>query len=94
LPRITAIPVVFGSAFVLSYLACWAFIEGLTTHPMPSTWVVLRNFTVFLSVPLGAYWWVTEGPGALFDAFRRWIRNRHRAKADPAAGSEDPPTAL
>lgn len=94
LPRIAAIPVVFGSAFVLSYLAYWAFIEGLTTQSMPSTWVVLRNFTVFLSVPLGAYWWVTEGPGALIDTFRRRIASRYRAKSDPAAGGEDPPTAL
>lgn len=82
LPRIAAIPVVFGSAFILSYLLYLAYINGLTTHSMPSTWVVLKNFTIFLSVPLGAYWWVTEGPGALFDAFRGWIGNRRRNKTN------------
>ena len=76
LPRIAAIPVVFGSALVLSSLLYWAFIEAITTSPMPSMWVVLKNHTIVLSVPLGAYWWVTEGPGALFDVFRRWIRRR------------------
>ncbi len=85
LPRIAAIPVVFGSAFVLSYLLYWAYIEEMTTHSMPSMWVVLKNYTIFLSVPLGAYWWVTEGPGALFDAFRRWIRRRRRNNDSEAA---------
>jgi len=31
---------------------------------------------MFLSIPLGIYWWITEGPGAIFDAFRRWFRHR------------------
>jgi len=37
---------------------------------------VLKNFAMFLSIPLGIYWWLTEGPGAVFDAFRRWLRSR------------------
>ncbi len=80
LPKLAAIPVVFVSAFALSYLLYWAYIMALTTHPMPSTWIVLKNFTIFLSLPLGAYWWLTEGPGALFDAFRRWLGCRLRQK--------------
>jgi hypothetical protein len=43
---------------------------------MPSVAVVLKNFAMFLSIPLGIYWWITEGPGAIFDACRRWIRRR------------------
>ncbi|MEI8107162.1 MAG: hypothetical protein WCI46_05035 [Verrucomicrobiota bacterium] len=92
LPRIAAIPVVFGSAFVLSYLLYWAFIKEMTTHPMPSMWVVLKNHTVFLSMPLGAYWWVTEGPGTLFDLFRRWIRRR-RHKDSESGGADQSLTA-
>lgn len=93
LPRIAAIPVVFGSALFLSSLLYWAFIKEMTTHPMPSMWVVLKNHTVFLSVPLGAYWWVTEGPGALFDLFRRWIRRRRRHKDRESGGANQPLTA-
>jgi hypothetical protein len=81
LPRIAAIPVVCFTAFVFSYLNYWAYIELVTTHSMPSTSTVLKNFVIFLSVPLGVYWWVTEGPGALFDVFRRWIRQRRSNKS-------------
>jgi hypothetical protein len=74
LPRLAAIPVVFGSAFVLSQLAYQLFIGSWTTHSMPSAWVVLKNYTIFLSVPLGVYWWLTEGPGAIFEMFLRCFR--------------------
>ena len=76
LPRLAAIPVVFLSSFVISYFLYWAYIELVTTHSMPSAWIVFKNHTIYLSVPLGVYWWLTEGPGAIFDVFRRWIRNR------------------
>jgi len=76
LPKIAAIPVVFGGAFLFSYLLYWGYIELVTTQSMLSVWVVLKNFAISLSIPLGVYWWLTEGPGALFDGFRRWIRRR------------------
>ena len=80
LPRLAAIPIVTVAAFVLSYLIYWGYIELVTTHSMPSLWIILKNFAIFLSVPLGIYWWLTEGPGALFDSFRRWIRRHHQNK--------------
>jgi hypothetical protein len=80
LPLLSAIPVVFVSAFLISYLFYWGFVELLTTGSMPSALEFLKNFTIFLSVPLGAYWWLTEGPGALFDGFHRWFRNRFSLK--------------
>jgi hypothetical protein len=76
LPRLAAIPIVTASAFGLSYFLYWGYIELVTTHSMPSAAVVLKNFAMFLSIPLGIYWWITEGPGAIFDACRRWIRHR------------------
>jgi hypothetical protein len=79
LPRLAAIPVVFLAAFVFGYLLYWAFIEMLTTHPMPPIGTVLKNFVVYLSIPLGAYWWLTEGPGALFQVFWRWLRSRRKS---------------
>lgn len=80
LPQLAAIPIVTGAAFVLTYVVYWGYIEFVTTHPMPSVSVVLKNFAIYLSVPLGVYWWLTEGPGALFDSFRRWIRARRQNK--------------
>jgi hypothetical protein len=76
LPRLAAIPIVTVSAFVLSYLLYWGYIEWVTTHSMPSATIVLKNFAIFLSIPLGIYWWITEGPGAIFDTCRRWITRR------------------
>lgn len=80
LPRIAAIPVVCITAFVFSYLIYWAYIELVTTQSMPSALTVLKNFVNYLSVPLGVYWWLTEGPGALFEGFRHWIRHRRLNK--------------
>jgi hypothetical protein len=89
LPRLAVIPVVFGSAFLLSYLLYWGYTGLITTHSMPSVWIVAKNFTIFLSVPLGAYWWLTEGPGAIFDAFRRWFRSRRRRNTTNSEQGED-----
>lgn len=76
LPRLAAIPMVTGSAFGISYLLFWVCNPLVPTHSMPSAAVVLREFVIFVSGPLGLYWWITEGPGAIFDALRRWIRFR------------------
>lgn len=80
LPRLAAIPVVFGSAFALSYLLYWAYIELTTTHSMPAASIILKNFIVFLSIPLGVYWWLAEGPLTISDALR-WIWNGRRKTA-------------
>ena len=90
LPRIAAIPVVTVVAILLSYAMYWAYIEMVTTHSMPSMLTVLKNFAIYLSIPLGAYWWLTEGPGALFDAFRRWIGLRRRNKRSEKDGGGQP----
>ena len=80
LPRLAAIPVVFVAGFVLSYLLYWAFIERLTTHPMPPVWIVLKNFGIYLSLPLGVYWWLTEGPGVFLDVWLRRAAQRRLHK--------------
>lgn len=76
LPRLAAIPIVTIAAFVFSYVLYWGYIETVTTQSMPPTWIIWKNFVLFLGLPLGVYWWLTEGPGALFDSFRRWIYHR------------------
>ena len=74
-PRLAAIPVVFASALIISYMMCWAYTVGVTTQSVPSTWMVAKSFAIFLAVPLGVYWWILEGPGAVFDIARRRIRH-------------------
>lgn len=70
--RFAAIPVVFVSGFLFSLAIFWAF----SSDPMPPLWKILAGYAAFLSVPLGVYWWITEGPGAIFEAFRRWRARR------------------
>lgn len=73
-PRLAAIPFVFVSGYGFSYLVYWAFIQLVTTSSMSSAAEVLKNYVIFLSLPLGGYWWLTEGPGAIFDVCRRIYR--------------------
>ena len=91
LPRLAAIPIVTAAAFGLSYLLYWGYIELVTTHSMPSATFVLKNFAMFLSIPLGIYWWITEGPSAIFDACCRWFR--HRRAQNNQANKPAHPTA-
>lgn len=49
-----------------------------------------QNFALYLSVPLGVYRWLTEGPGALFDSIRRWIQARRGSKATSEAREHNP----
>jgi hypothetical protein len=81
-PRLAAIPIVFLAGFALSYLHYAAYIEWVTTHSMPPVANVFKNYCLFISIPMGLYWWLTEGPGALIDVFRRWLKNR-RSKKSP-----------
>lgn len=90
-PRLAAIPIVTVAAFVLSYLLYRVFIGLFTTHSMPPALTILKNFAIYLSVPLGIYWWLTEGPGVLFDAFRRWLGRRKQLRK---IGSPPPPARL
>ena len=81
LPRIAAIPVVCVAAFIFCYLIHWACLEWMTTRSMPPILTVLENYGIYLGIPLGVYWWLTEGPGAVFDAFRRWIQGPRRPQS-------------
>lgn len=69
-PRLVSIPFTFVAALALSYLAYWFFIFFVTTHSMPPAVVILQSFLLYLSIPLGVYWWVTEG---LTGAFRTFL---------------------
>lgn len=79
--RFAAIPVVFVSVCLFSLAIYWLF----SSDPMFPFLKILLGYVIFLSVPLGGYWWVTEGSGAVFEAFRRW-RARRRIKSLPGRG--------
>ena len=88
LPRFAAIPVVFVMAGLISCIGHLVFIKSLTTHPTLPVSRMILNYIMYLSVPLGVYWWLTEGPGALFDVFRHWLRKRRDQNASlPSADS-------
>lgn len=76
LPRLAAIPVVFVGAFLLSWFWGRLFMGWNETLG----WFPIKGFILYLSVPLGVYWWVTEGPGALFETFRSWFQRRTRLR--------------
>jgi len=71
LPRLLAIPIVWVSTCAFGYAVYWIHIRFMTTHPMPPASVVLFYSALCLSIPVGVYWWITEGPIALFDLGRR-----------------------
>lgn len=84
-PRFAAIPIVAVAAFGLSYALARGYIARVPSETIPSVVVVLKIFVMFLSIPLGGYWWITEGPGAIVDALRRWLRRRrHRRQTTNA----------
>jgi len=75
LPKLAAIPIVWVATCVFGYAIYWLFIRFMTTHSMPPASDVLLYSALFLSIPVGIYWWITEGPIALFDLGRRlWKR--------------------
>jgi hypothetical protein len=83
LPKLAAIPVVLISAFSIISLA-WYFSDGFGEGvESASSLEMLRNFCLFLAVPLGAYWWITEGPSAIIDAVRRIIAKRRSKSTLP-----------
>lgn len=69
-PRLAGIPLSFAVACGL--WSGWAFLlKGGTPEPME--WGVPL---LWMPLPLGLWWWFTEGPGALWDAWRRWFAKR------------------
>ncbi|MBK8040433.1 MAG: hypothetical protein IPK22_25365 [Verrucomicrobiaceae bacterium] len=84
-PQIASIPVVFGVGALLSYLAYGLYIATVTTHSMPPATTVFLNYCIYLSIPLGAYWWIVDGPFAVVDGLRRWLHQRFSAATRPSA---------
>lgn len=79
-PQITAIPIVFGAGTLLYFMA-WSSIAYVTTQLMPPLSTILLNYCIYMAVPLGAYWWIVDGPFAIVDGIRRWRHRRSITKA-------------
>jgi hypothetical protein len=75
-PQMTAVPVVFVAGGLFTYCVDWLFVTLVTTHSPASLDEVSRNYATYLAIPLGIYWGITDGPFALLDVIRRWIRSR------------------
>jgi hypothetical protein len=80
LPRLLAIPFVFSAGFGLVWLWSALFIVLMTSQSLPTVGGVMANYILFLSIPLGAYWWLTEGPGAVAAAVWQWLRSLERRR--------------
>lgn len=81
-PLLTAIPFVVVSAFGLTYLV-FALGAIVFFETSASAMMTLKYFTLYLSIPLTIYWWLTEGPGALTEAMIRWLASHsEKTKAE------------
>lgn len=69
-PRMAEIPLSFLAGALL-WLGWASLFKGGVVPPLEFAVSLL-----WMPLPLGAWWWLTEGPGALWDAFRRWKAGR------------------
>ncbi len=81
LPRFAEIPIVFLGDLVLSCTLYGLHIRHLTTHSMPKMGTVIWNYGIFIAGPLGAWWWLTEGPWAILEGVRGLLDRRRKATA-------------
>ncbi len=83
-PKLAAIPLVFLTAGGLTWLWHFAYMELVATGVMPGFWGVMGGYVLCLSLPLGAYWWITEGPGAVIEQIHLWYGKRRNGPATAA----------
>ena len=81
LPRLAAIPFVSIAGYMLCLVVVWIHVGDFQSSLGRSLFV----HAVFLSLPLGVYWWLTEGPAAIYDIWRRWRKGK-TSKAVARAG--------
>ncbi|MEO0416156.1 MAG: hypothetical protein AAF226_14510 [Verrucomicrobiota bacterium] len=94
LPPLLGIPISFFSMVIA--LAGWLFF--LEVHKFPeliekgiSFPLIVLAASLMTAVPLGIYWWLTEGPLALWDLFKQvgyWIKTRLRSARQQKAKSQ------
>ncbi len=65
---------------LLGYARAWLFVTRILHEPGPPlAWTMARS-ALYLSAPLGCYWWATEGAAMLPDmavkALKRFRHNR------------------
>lgn len=59
LSLLAATPFVFVFAAFLSHRLDGFYMDAMTTTPHRSTGIILREFAIYLSLPLFLYWWFT-----------------------------------
>jgi hypothetical protein len=86
-PQLAAIPVVLVAGGLFTYWVEWLYVTMVTTHSPASLDEVLRNYATYLAIPLSIYWAITDGPFALLDVIRRWLRRRSARAGTGSGGS-------
>jgi|GEM_PF-2200566 len=76
LPKISAIPLAFVGGFLLTWWTSWFWAAVLPQFDPPPFLQVASFYLLYLTVPLGAYWWLTEGPLAVVDACYRLLQRQ------------------
>jgi hypothetical protein len=79
-PTLAILLTVWLAGTSLGYAWAWIFVTCFLHEPGPPlAWAMARS-ALYLSVPLGLYWWATEGAAMLPDmavkALKRFGRNR------------------
>jgi hypothetical protein len=75
LPKLAEIPIVWAAACLLGYALSLICLRVMIPESMPGNAQAMIASVMFLSIPVGIYWWLTEGPFALFDLGKRlWKR--------------------
>lgn len=73
-PRLLAIPFVVCTAALVWVLVAHLAERMVAPGMSASTTGRMKFFLFYLTLPLGVYWWATEGPGALFELAMRQLR--------------------
>lgn len=79
-PTLVVLLTVWLAGTLLGYAWAWILVTRFLHEPGPPlVWAMARS-ALILSVPLGLYWWATEGvamlPDMVVKALRRFRRNR------------------
>ncbi len=91
LPKLAAIPVVLISAVAIVMLMRMA-LEAISSHATASIFHEMEaGDFLLLAVTLGIYWWLTEGPGAIWElASRIWRQVSARNGRQSQQGAKTP----
>ena len=66
-PRVVAAPFVLTVAAFLSYQIDGFYMVSVTTSPQRAFGIIMKDFVIYLSLPMLLYWWFTSCPDGELD---------------------------